>query len=389
MATALLIVIYIAFIGLGIPDSLFGAAWPAIYNEFDLPVSYANFITIFLTGCTFVSSLLSPRLINKFGTDVITFVSTAATAIALFGISLSGNFLFLILFSIPLGIGAGAIDSALNNYVALHYSAMHMNFLHCFYGVGISFSPYLLSFALSQGLGWRGGYRWISVIQICITVLMFLSFPLWKKVRHKNFENSDHEKPITLSINKLLKIKGLPTILLMFFCACSIEFCCGVWGSTFLVEHRGVQIDTAARILTFYYIGIALGRFLSGIVSVKISSERLIWIGESLFVPAIILLLIPGSASLSAVGLFLAGCGISPIYPNLMHLTPKFFGRSFSQSVMGIQTAISYIGMMLSLPLFGILAQHISVGLYPYYMLAIFLILLIATIKSKVKATKN
>ena len=178
MATALLIVIYIAFIGLGIPDSLFGAAWPAIYNEFDLPVSYANFITIFLTGCTFVSSLLSPRLINKFGTDVITFVSTAATAIALFGISLSGNFLFLILFSIPLGIGAGAIDSALNNYVALHYSAMHMNFLHCFYGVGISFSPYLLSFALSQGLGWRGGYRWISVIQICITFLMFLSFQM-------------------------------------------------------------------------------------------------------------------------------------------------------------------------------------------------------------------
>lgn len=384
MATVLLIVIYIAFIGLGIPDSLFGAAWPAIYKELDLPVSYSNFITIFLTGCTFVSSLMSARLVNKFGTHTITFISTAATAVALLGISFSGNFWYMFLFSIPLGLGAGAIDSALNNYVALHYSAIHMNFLHCFYGVGISLSPYLLAFALSQGSGWRGGYRWISIIQLCITALTLLSFPLWKRVKHANHDNSDEEKPITLSIVKLLKLKGLPTILLIFFCACSIEFCCGVWGSTFLVETRGVSVDTAARILTFYYIGIALGRFLSGIVSIKISSQRLIIIGELLFIPAIIFLLIPNSSVFSSLGLLFAGCGISPIYPNLMHLTPKFFGRSFSQSAMGIQTAICYIGMMISSPLFGVLAQHISLDLYPYYLLAIFLILLLATAKSKV-----
>lgn len=378
MATLLLIVIYIAFIGLGVPDSLFGAAWPAIYAEFDLPVSYATFVTLTCAVCTFLSSLVSGRVINKFGTYAVTAVSTALTAAALLGISFTGSFWFIILLAVPLGFGAGAIDSGLNNYVALHYNAMQMNFLHCFYGVGVSLSPYLLSFALSGSGGWRGGYRWIAFLQIAITAIMVLSLPLWRRHKAGMSPAEQEETPKTLSMKELLKVKGLPAVWIMFFTAVGIEMCCGQWGSTFLVEHKHMDVDVAAKIVTFYYLGIAVGRFVSGLLSVKLSCKQLILLGVVSVGIALVVLGLPFGPTVAAVGLFLCGLGISPIYPNLMHLTPIVFGRDVSQSVMGTQMAAGCLGGMLAPALFGQIAQHIHVGLFPYYMGLFFVCLVIS-----------
>ena len=384
MATLLLIVIYIAFIGLGIPDSLFGAAWPAIYGEFNLPVSYANFVTLTTSLCTFISSLISARVINRFGTDKVTAVSTALTAVAIFTMSFSGNYFFMPLLAIPLGLGAGAIDSGLNNYVALHYNAMQMNFLHCFYGMGVSLSPYLLSFALSGAGGWRAGYRTVAIIQMIISVIVIVTLPIWKKSGHAE-NDAKEELPKTLSAKEIFAVKGLFKVWMMFFTACAIEFCCGIWGSTFLVEYKGVDPALASKIMTLYYIGIAVGRFLSGVLSVKISAKGLVVLGQGVIAAAVVFLFLPFSPAFSAIGLFLAGLGVSPIYPNLMHLTPQFFGRSVSQSVMGTQMAAACLGIMLTPALFGLLAQYIGLGVFPIYILVIFALLVFATATSKVK----
>lgn len=392
MATLLLIVIYIAFIGLGVPDSLFGAAWPAIYAEFDLPVSYATFVTLTCAICTFLSSLVSGRVINRFGTYAVTAVSTAMTAAALLGVSFTGNFWFIILLAIPLGFGAGAIDSGLNNYVALHYNAMQMNFLHCFYGVGVSLSPYVLSFALSGSGGWRGGYRWIAFLQLAITAIMILSLPLWRKHRANMTPAEQEETPKTLSAKELLQVKGLPAVWVMFFTAVGIEMCCGQWGSTFLVEYKGMAVDVAAKIVTFYYLGIAVGRFVSGLLSVKLSCKQLILLGVVSVGVALVVLGLPFGPAVAAIGLFLCGLGISPIYPNLMHLTPIVFGRDVSQSVMGTQMAAGCLGGMLAPAIFGQIAQRIHVGLFPYYMGLFFVCLVVAylffTRKPKQKCTQ-
>lgn len=375
MATLLLIVIYIAFIGLGIPDSLFGAAWPAIYAQLGLPVSFATFFSLTCSVCTFLSSLFSSRVINKFGTYAVTVVSTALTAVSLLGISLTGNFLFLVLAAIPMGFGAGAIDSGLNNYVALHYNAMQMNFLHCFYGVGVSISPYLLSFALAGRSGWRGGYRWIAFLQIAIALILLLSLPLWKKHRQNMAPEVQEETPKTLTLKDQLKVKGLPVVWVLFFSSVAIEFCAGSWGSTFLVEHKHMAVDMAARTVTLYYLGIAVGRFAAGLLSLKLKPNQLVLLGVVVTGAGIVTLALPFGPAVSAVGLFLCGFGISPIYPNLMHVTPLVFGRDVSQSVVGSQMAAGVLGGMIAPALFGQVAQHIGVGLFPYF-LGIFFVLL-------------
>ena len=385
MATLLLVVIYAAFIGLGVPDSLFGAAWPAIYSEFGLPVSYANFVTLTCSVCSLLSSMASTRVINKIGINKVCVICTALTAVSLFGISFADSFWFLILLAIPLGFGGGAVDAGLNNYVALHYNAMQMNFLHCFYGVGVTVSPYVLSFALAGDGGWRGGYRWIAFLQIGIFLLTLISAPLWNRSGHKNADEDEEEKPVSLSIREILRIKGLPMLWLMFFGACAIEVGCGTWGSTFLVEHKGMPVDMAAKIITFYYMGIAVGRFISGLLSVKLTSKQLVVIGEVIIGIALILLALSFGATVAAVGLFLTGLGTSPIYPNLMHLTPQFFGRSVSQSVMGTQMAAAYAGVMLAPVLFGVLADRAGAGLFPWFMMLMFIILAVSTFFSKIR----
>lgn len=377
MATLLLLVIYIAFIGLGVPDSLFGTAWPAIYTEFQLPIAAASAVTLLISSGTVISSLMSARVINRFGTGAVTAVSTAMTAGALFGFSVSGGMVWLCLFAIPLGLGAGAIDSALNNYVALHYRATHMNFLHCFYGVGVSLSPYLMSLSLANQHSWRAGYRTAFYVQLAIAAVTIVSLPLWRKMHASTTQAAEEEAPTrTLSIPNLMKMPAVRAVWCMFIGSCALEFICGTWGSTFLVNSRGMGVEQAAQMITFYYVGMAVGRFLSGLLATRLSSWRLIHIGQGVLCLAILLLLLPLPPMVAGMGLFLIGLGNGPIFPNLIHLTPANFGRDISQSVVGSQMAAAYIGIMVMPPLFGFLAQAAGTRVFPYFLLAMLAVMI-------------
>ncbi len=374
MATALLVVIYIAFIGLGIPDSLFGAVWPAIYPEFGLPVSAAVIVALTNTFCTIVSSLLSARLINRFGTAKIVAVSTALTAAALLGFSVSGNIWWMCLFALPLGMGAGAIDSALNNYIALNYRAIHMNFLHCFYGVGVSLSPYIMSLVLSGAGGWRAGYRTMFAVQAVISLIAILSLPLWKKVQAK--EAGAEDAPArTLSFREMWNMKSVRMVWLFFAASCSIEYTCGSWGSTYLVNARGLAVDAAAGMVTFYYVGMTLGRFLSGVLSSRLTPWQLVRLSLAVMLLALIMLLLPLPIGFACSGLLLMGLGIGPLFPNMVHLTPENFGKDVSQSVMGTQMAASYSGILIIPSLFGLLAQTIGAVVFPWFLAALYVLM--------------
>lgn len=379
MALLLLIIIYIDFIGLGIPDSLFGAAWPAIYTEFQLPISYASCITLIISFCTIISSLLSAKLLNRFGTPRVTAISTCMTAGALLGFSISGDLLSLCLFAVPLGLGAGSIDSGLNNYVALHYKASHMNFLHCFYGIGVSLSPYLMSLTMSGNGGWRSGYQTVFLIQSAIAAITVFSLPVWRKAHSETVCTNEQYEKKTLTLRELIKVPALPMVWCTFIASCGLEYTCGTWSSTFLVENRSIPVETAAKIVTLYYVGMAAGRFLSGALSARLTSWKLIGIGKSIVAAAIVLLFTSKELFLTGTALFLIGIGNGPIFPNLIHLTPQNFGADISQSVMGTQMAASYIGIMLTPPAFGLLAEAVGAGLFPYYLLALFIVLLAAS----------
>lgn len=384
MATLLLIVIYIAFIGLGVPDSLFGTAWPAIYTDLDLPVSWASIVTIIVSCGTIISSLLSSWLISRFGTGKITAVSTLMTALALLGFSCSDSMLWLCLCAIPLGLGAGSIDTALNNYVALHYKASHMNFLHCFYGIGVSLSPYLMSLALSKGT-WEGGYRAVFWFQLAIAALTVLALPLWKKVRHAQNGEEEEETPRVLSFPALMKMPKVRMACLVFIGYCALEYTCGTWGSTFLVNAKGAAADTAARMVTFYYIGLALGRFLSGVLAGRLHSRQLVKIGQTILLAAIASLFLPLPSAFCSVSLFFIGLGNGPIFPNMLHLTPELFGKDLSQAVIGAEMATSYIGVLLAPALFGLIAQNVTAALFPVYLLVLYALMITGTAASVYK----
>ena len=375
MATVLLIIIYIAFIGLGLPDSLFGTAWPAIYTEFSLPFSFGSIITVIMTCGTICSSILSTRLIARFGTGKVTACSTALTVLALIGYSFSGNFLTICLLAIPLGLGAGAVDTGLNNYVAVHYSSAQMSLLHCFFGVGISISPYLMSLFLSSPSGWRGGYRFAFFIQLSIALILFFTLPLWKKVAGKE---AAEETPIKiLSIPELARIPGVKNMWLLFIISCAIEYTAGCWGSTYLVERKGLAADRAAEIVLFYYIGMTVGRLLSGILATKLSCWQIIRIGLAVLGIAVVLLLLPVPAAVIAVGLFLIGLGNGPMFPNFTYLTPQNFGEDISPSVIGTQMAASSVGIMIVPAICGLLGQAFGMGVFPIYLAVLFALMLV------------
>ncbi len=386
MSTLLLIIIYIIFIGLGIPDSIFGTAWPAIYTEFDLPVSWANFITLTISGGTILSSLLSAKLIKCLGTGRITAISTVLTALALLGFSHSNHFIFLWLMAIPLGLGAGAIDTALNNYVALHYSASHMSFLHCFYGIGVSCSPLLMSLALAENANWRGGYRTVFYIQLAIAILSVTTLPLWKRVKAPE---SMEEVTSAVGFGTILKMPKLYMVGLTFIGSCAIEYTCGNWGSTFLVAAKAFSVDRAASVITFYYVGMTLGRFLSGILAANLTSRQLVIAGQGIITIAILSLLLPLPAIVSGVALFLIGLGNGPIFPNMLYLTPEHFGKENSQSAMGLQMVLSYVGILCAPVLFGIIAQTLSVSLFPIYLSVLCIVMLIGTLLSTKHCSKK
>lgn len=379
MATVLLLIIYAVFIGLGIPDSSFGPAWPAIFPDFNVPVSFANFVEMTVSLGTITASFFSAKIINKLGTGLVVTLSTFLSCFAILGFSLSPSFWFMIVLSIPLGIGAGAIDAALNNYVATHYKPMHMSFLHCFYGVGVSLSPLLMSFALMDNNNWRLGYRIIFFIMLVILITAIIALPLWKKVGKKYDEEQPQEKPITLPIKKMVKSSAVRLSWLMFFSTCALEFTCGWWGSTFLVKSEGLAESVAARFITFYYLGMTAGRFISGLISNKLNQKKIVTIGYSITGVAIAILFLPIPPSFKGVALFLIGFGNGPTFPNMVYLTPIFFGKRVSGSIVGTQLACCNLGIMLMPPLFGLLAE-VSATIFPYFLIACFILMVLSTI---------
>ena len=386
MATILLVFIYIFYIGLGVPDSLLGAAWPAIYSELSVPVSYASFISSIISCGTVFSSLFSTRVIAKLGTPRVTVLSTSLTAIALLGFSCSHNFLWLCICGIPLGIGAGSIDTALNNYVALHYTSMQINFLHCFFGVGVTISPYLMSLALSDNMNWRGGYRTVFFIQLTIAALSVISLPIWKKVK----QALPQEEPIrVLSLSQMLRRRKIWASCGVFLGISSLESTCLIWGSTYLSESVGMSADVAAALITFYFIGMTVGRLLSGLLTIKYSDWQIIFSGQAVIFVAIILLLMQTNAIITALGLFLIGLGNGPVFPNITHLTPGLYSKETSQSIIGIEMAFSNLSIMLTPILFGVVTTYTGVAIFPKFLLIMFLIMIGCTITLKVGDAKS
>lgn len=388
MATALLIIIYIAFIGLGIPDSLFGTAWPAIYSEFELPISFGSFVTIIISCGTVLSSVISSKIISRLGTNKVSAYSTLLTALALLGFSFAPNLWVMCFWAIILGVGAGAIDVALNNYVAIHYSATHMSFLHCFYGVGVSVSPYILSLVIAGNFGWRGGYRIAFAIQLIITLLLFLSLPLWCKAHGGENESAENTHK-DLSFGSVLKIPGVKMMCSLFIASCAIECTCGGWGSTFLVEYKHLPAEKAAQIIMIYYIGMTLGRFLSGVLAAKLHSWKIIKLGQIVLGLALFLLILPGGVYLCALGMFLIGLGNGPLFPNFNYLTPENFGSDISQSVIGIQMASAYIGIMVAPAVCGLLGQVFGMVIFPFYLILFYAIMIPVTVRVKTVLKRN
>ena len=371
----LLAIIYIAFISLGLPDSLLGAAWPVMYGELGVPISYAGIVTMIIAAGTIVSSLLSDWLMRKVGAGVITAVSVFMTAAALFGFSASHSFLLLCLWAVPYGLGAGAVDAALNNYVALHFSSRHMNWLHCFWSVGAAASPYIMSYCLTGGFGWNNGYRSVAVVQTILTAALFLSLPLWKRRRLEGAEGESAAK--ALSLPRAVKIKGVPFVLIMFFGYCALEQAAGLWASSYLVQFRGVDTDSAAWSASLFYLGIAAGRFLCGFVAERLGDRRLIRIGILTMIGGVLLIALPVPYdAFTLAGLLIVGLGCAPVYPSVIHSTPANFGKENSQAIIGIQMASAYVGTTFMPPLFGLIAAHIHIGLYPAFLLALAVLML-------------
>lgn len=371
MVHLLLAVIYVSFISLGLPDSLLGAAWPSMYLELQVPFSYAGVLSMLIAFCTILSSLQSDRLTRLLGTGKVTAASVAMTAIALFGFSISHSFAMLCLWAIPYGLGAGGVDAALNNYVALHYASRHMSWLHCMWGVGASLGPYILSFALLQGHTWNTGYRIISLLQVGLTIVLILSLPLWKKrpTVSGTQENPSQDKP--LSIKQIVRIPGAKAVMTAFFCYCALEATAGLWASSYLVLHNGITPEKAASYGSLFYLGITIGRAFGGFLTMKLNDTQMIRLGEGIIAVGVLTLFLPLGETTALAGLLLIGLGCAPVYPCIIHSTPEHFGADKSQALIGVQMASAYIGSCLMPPFFGLVANHITVALYPFFLLGI------------------
>ncbi len=387
MGILLLVLIYVCFISLGLPDSLLGSAWPVMHNEIGVPVSYAGIISMTITAGTILSSLFSDKLLRKFGAGLVTAVSVTTTAICLFGFSISSQFWMLILWAIPFGLGAGGVDAILNNYVALNFKAQHMSWLHCMWGVGASISPYIMSFALVNLENWSGGYLIVSIIQIALSFIIFISVPIWKKGSKEN-DIDKQEKTKALSFKKIFTIKGALPCFLMFFCYCALEVSASLWASTYLVEKWSFAPEVAAGYASMFYIGVTFGRFVNGFLAMRLGDKTLIRIGSLGIAIGIVLLFIPYNFIFALIGFIIIGLGCSPIYPCIIHMTPNVFGADKSQAMIGVQIAFAYIGILAMPPLFGVIAEKISISLLPVY-LFIFLLLIFIMHELVLIKTKN
>lgn len=398
----LLAVIYLSFISLGLPDSLLGSAWPSMYPEFGVPVSYAGVISMIIAGGTIISSLQSDRLTKKLGTGKVTAISVAMTALALFGFSISHSFWMLCLWAIPYGLGAGSVDASLNNYVALHYESRHMSWLHCMWGVGASLGPYVMGLALAGGQKWNMGYRYIGIIQVILTAILIFSLPLWKnrsgescgtagdnlalekegesfstgneKAGGGNASGGDHhDQP--LSLKQIIHIPGAKEVMVTFFCYCALEQTTGLWASSYLTLHKHLSAETAASFASLFFFGITIGRAVSGFITMKLNDSQMIRLGQAIIALGIAALFVPLGEKSALAGLVLIGLGCAPVYPCIIHSTPHYFGADKSQAIIGVQMASAYVGTLIMPPVFGMVAEHISVALYPVYLLVILVLM--------------
>ncbi len=381
MLSLLLPIIYLSFISLGLPDSLLGSAWPIMRLEFNAEISLAGLISMVICAGTILSSLLSDAVTRKLGAGLVTSVSVAMTSVALFGFSVSASVPMLCLWAVPYGLGAGAVDAALNNYVALHYSARHMSWLHAFWGVGASLGPYIMSAALAVDNNWRAGYSTVSLLQLVLTVALFASLPIWRrKAMESAASDSDDIRPVPLGLRGALKIKGVIYILTAFFAYCAMEATAGLWASSYLVEHRGMDAELAAGFASLFCLGLTAGRFVNGFIADRVGDRRLIRVGTVVMLGGMGMIMLPLPTDLGALaGLVIVGIGCAPVYPSIIHATPANFGRENSQAIVGIQMASAYVGSTFVPPLFGLIASHISIALYPYFMAVFALLMLVMT----------
>ena len=376
MTHILLAIIYAAFISLGLPDALLGAAWPSMYREIAVPVSSSGFIFMIIAGGTIVSSLQSDRLTKTFGAGKVTAFSVLLTAVALFGFSISRSYTALCLWAIPYGLGAGSVDASLNNYVALHYASRHMSWLHCMWGIGASAGPYVMGAALTGGYGWNTGYRSIAVLQFGLSAVLLVSLPLWRK-RQDGQDDPKSHKAQPLSLRQVAAIPGATEIMLTFFCYCAVEQTANLWASSYLVLYHGLSAEAAAGLASMFFTGITAGRFLSGFLTLKLSDIQMIRLGQGGIAAGIFMLFLPFGKTSALLGLGLIGLGCAPVYPSIIHATPTHFGQDKSQAMIGVQMAAAYAGTCLMPPLFGLVANHITVALMPLYLAALLLVMLV------------
>ena len=373
MVSLLLPIIYLAFISLGLPDALLGAAWPTMYPQLGAGVAWAGGVSMIISAGTIVSSLASERLNTRLGTGRVTALSVATTAVALFGFSICTQFWQLCLWAIPYGLGAGSVDAALNNYVALHYESRHMSWLHCMWGIGAAGGPVIMGWALA-GSTWQNGYRIISILQIVLTAVLIFSLPLWQTPADTGAGEDFTLEHRTLP--QLMKVPGVPEVMCCFALYNGLEAVAGMWAASYCTLVRGLDATTAASWASLFYLGITVGRFFSGFLTMKFNDQQMIRLGQTLIAVGIALLLLPGSAALP-VGLVVIGLGCAPIYPCIIHETPANFGKNLSMAMTGIQMAAAYVGVTMLSPFFGVLAQNITMQLYPWALLAMLVLMFI------------
>ena len=388
MIHLLLAIIYLSFISLGLPDGLLGAAWPTMCLEMEVPVSYAGMISVTIACGTIVSSLLSDRLTLRFGTGKVTAFSVATTALALFGFSVTKNYWLLFVWAVPYGLGAGSVDASLNNYVALHYASRHMSWLHCMWGLGASVGPYIMGYALTGGKGWAVGYRYVGMLQIALTAVLFASLSLWKE-RNRTPEREQNTPRKPLSLKEIVTIPGAKEVLVTFFCYCALEQTAILWGSTYLVQLLHVDKERAASLASMFFIGITSGRFLSGFLTIKFSDEKMIQLGEGIILLGVTVMLLPLGETAAIAGLLLVGLGCAPIYPCVIHSTPAHFGEENSQAIIGVQMASAYTGTLLMPPVYGILANRFTPALLPWFLGAILVLMTVMSEQLNRKTAKK
>lgn len=379
MTTLLLIIIYFAFISLGLPDSLLGSIWPIAHRELGVPLAWSGPIFMIISLGTVVSSLLSDRLTRRLGAGLVTVLSVALTALSLFGFGISTSYWMLCLWAVPYGLGAGSIDAALNNYVALHFKSRHMSWLHCMWGIGASTGPYIMSMILTRGGTWHQGYQTISLIQLILTAVVMLSLPLWKKQRllaDANTTNSNSPSH-ALSLREIFALRGAKEVMITFFAYCALEQTAGLWASSYLSNFRGIDPVTAAGYASLFYLGITGGRAISGFITFLLNDSQMIRLGQGIAALGLLLLLFAPVDALSLAGLVITGLGCAPIYPSIIHSTPAHFGTDKSQAVIGVQMASAYLGNVFMPPLFGLIARYTSIALFPVYLILLLILMII------------